>query len=90
VTRHLLNIYECLADRGPVDSYTHALDYGEQFDFTSGIGFPPKVFYRNPFHKVDVPEKVWKCFQLVDPKVDGQMPLGAEYIPSEIIFWNKV
>lgn len=88
ITRHLLNIVKCLGDTGPVDNFKHALDYGEPLCLKSGKGFPPKVFYKNPFHEVNIPKKVLECFQAIDP-ASGDVVLGGEYIPSDLIFWMK-
>lgn len=77
ITRHLLPIYRGTRDEPLPDLSKHPLDYGRAGEF------PFKIIFRNPWSKLEVPEVVIECFQVLDPGPE----LGAEYQPSDIIQW---
>ncbi|TES88126.1 MAG: hypothetical protein E3J94_08545 [Desulfobacteraceae bacterium] len=75
--RHLINIIRATRDEQLHDDKKHAMDYGTKEDF------PFKVIIPTPFSGIKIPEFIIDCFQL-----KGLSPeLGAEYIPSDFIFW---
>ncbi|WP_046757213.1 hypothetical protein [Kordia jejudonensis] len=79
ITRHLLPIKNGTRDELLPDLYQHPLDYGRKDEF------PFKVMITNPNSELAIPQEMVDCFQTKVPNAK----LGAEYLPIDIIHWNK-
>lgn len=77
ITRHLLPIKNGTRDERLPYLSRHPLDYGREGEF------PFKVFIQNPWNKLKIPKEIIDCFQVLKPGPH----LGAEYLPSDLIFW---
>lgn len=75
--RHLINIIRATQDKQLNYNKKHAMDYGTKDDF------PFKVIIPTPHINGAIPESIMDCFQLKELNSE----LGAEYIPSDFIFW---
>jgi len=80
ITRHLLPIKCGTRDELLPDLSKHPLDYGRENEF------PFKIMIPNPKSKMPIPQEMVDCFQTLIPSAK----LGAEYLPLDIINWNKV
>lgn len=76
LVRHLHQFINASADRPLIDSCCDALEYGRDGEF------PPKAFVANPNGK-GLPEYVVQCMQAYTPSPE----MGAEYIPSDVVWW---
>jgi hypothetical protein len=74
--RHLHQFQQAAGDKPLVDQCREALDYGRDGDF------PPKAIIGNPFAG-SVPMVVVKCLQAYTPSPE----MGAEYLPSDLVWW---
>jgi len=77
ITRHLLPIVRGTRDEPLPDLSQHPLDYGRHNEF------PFKVIIKNPWSKLEPPDELIDCFQVLKPGPE----LGAEYLPSDFITW---
>ena len=77
IIRHLHQLINATRDEPFLDSCRGPFDYGQPDDF------PPKAYVANPSGK-GLPSYVCDCFQAHVPGPD----LGAEYVPSDLIWWN--
>jgi len=66
------------ADRPLIDQCRDPLEYGRDGDF------PPKAFIVNPLGK-GLPPCLVECLQAYTPSPE----MGAEYVPSDLIWWRK-
>jgi len=76
IVRHLHQLARATRDEPLIDGLFFALDYGEE-----GM-FPFKCRIDNP-HGRTPPEEIFACLQAVPPGPD----LGAEYLPSDLVWW---
>ena len=76
VLRHLHQFISSSRDEPLVDERQHPFDYGVDGQF------PPKIFIPTPKGKI-IPPKILDCFQAKPFDIS----MGAEYIPTDIIFW---
>lgn len=77
ITRNLLPISKGTRDEPLPDNSRHPLDYGRDKEF------PFKIIITNPWNKLEIPNKVVECFQVLKPGPE----LGAEYLPTDHITW---
>jgi len=74
--RHMHQLIRATRDEPFIDACRAPFDFGVPTDF------PPKAYVANP-HSQGLPKEVVECFQAYAPSA----LLGAEYIPSDLIWW---
>ncbi len=77
--RQLINIIHATRDEPLHDNKKHAMDYGVKNEF------PFKVIIPSPFSNTKIPDPIMECFQLYNLSPE----IGAEYAPSDFIYWQK-
>jgi hypothetical protein len=75
----LLPIKNGIRDELLPDLFKYPLDYGRKDEF------PFKIMIQNPNSEMEIPQEMVDCLQTLIPSAH----LGAEYLPLDIIHWNK-